>query len=556
MTDEATLKKNLEERITSLRQERLSYWNHWRELADFILPRRYRSLVTTNDMRRGAPLSNRIIDSTATIAARNCASGMMSGITSPTRPWFKLSLVIEDPDEASPTNQWLAECQKRMLRVFAESNFYQAMATQYLDLVVFGTSLVLVYEDFDDVIRCYTPALGEYFLSCDDRLAVDAVYREMTMTVDQMVKKFGKEKLSDSLKALAERPSNAAREILVGHAIEPNDGTFAGVAKRFKYRDVYWELGKGGATGVLSARGFNEFIALAPRWDLTSNDVYGRSPAMDALGDVKQLQQETKRKAQAIDKLVNPPLIADAQLKNQPSSLLPGAVNYVQGMNNVGMKPIYTVTPPVQEMMMDIKEIQIRIKEIFFNDLFMMFQNMAAEPRSAAAIDARREEKLIMLGPVIERFQNESLDPAIDRVFSIMTRGKLLPPPPDGAQGAHIKVEYVSMLAEAQRATGTAGIERWLAQLGSVFATKQDIMDVVDTDEMVREYGALLSVPPKLMKSQKAVDSMRAERAKQMQGQQAINQTNDLAKAGKTMSETDVGGGINALAAMTGGAPP
>ena len=76
---------------------------------------------------------------------------------------------------------------------------------------------------------------------------------------------------------------------------------------------------------------------------------------------------------------------------------------------------------------MDIQDVQKRIKEIFFNDLFLMFQQMEAEPRSATAIDARREEKMVMLGPVLERFQNEALDKVIDRVFNIMLRAQTVP---------------------------------------------------------------------------------------------------------------------------------
>jgi hypothetical protein len=216
-------------------------------------------------------------------------------------------------------------------------------------------------------------------------------------------------------------------------------------------------------------------------------------PAMVALGDIKQLQQETKRKAQAIDKMVNPPLMADVQLKNQPASVLPGGVTYINNLaNNPGMKPIYTVMPPVQELMQDIKEIQERIKVIFFNDLFMMFQNLQAEPRSAAAVDARREEKLVMLGPVLERFENEALDPAIERIFGIMLRGGLLPPPPPELHGTFVKVQYVSMLAEAQRATGTAAIERVLATAGNLAGVDPTAMDVVDVRECLQEYGMLL----------------------------------------------------------------
>jgi hypothetical protein len=549
--------KHCNERLAALRTARTPWWNHWREIADYLLPRRYRWLVTPNDPSRGASTNNKILDSTATVAHRVLGSGMMSGITSPSVQWFKLTVPdsAEEQDQSNPVTRWLAEVQQRMLRVMSESNFYPAMAQLYMDLGGFGTACGIIYEDYDDVIRCYNPCAGEYYFANSSKGKVDTVAREFTMTIRQMIQEFGKEALSDQLQAMAadDRGGQMEQEISIGHLIEPNVGGDYPVAKRFKWRETYWEVGRE-RERVLRSRGFNEFPALCPRWDLVGNDAYGSSPAMVALGDIKQLQQETKRKAQAIDKMVNPPLMADVQLKNQPASVLPGGVTYINNLaTNAGMKPIYTVLPPVQELMQDIKEIQERIKVIFFNDLFMMFQNLQAEPRSAAAVDARREEKLVMLGPVLERFENEALDPAIDRIFGIMLRGGLLPPPPPELHGAFVKVQYVSMLAEAQRATGTAAIERVLATAGNLAGVDPTAMDVINVQECLQEYALLLAVNPKLIRSDAEVLAIQQKRAQDAQAQQAMQAGMAAVQGAKTLSETDVGGGINALQAMTGG---
>jgi hypothetical protein len=549
--------KHCNERLAALRTARTPWWNHWREIADYLLPRRYRWLVTPNDPSRGASTNNKILDSTATVAHRVLGSGMMSGITSPSVQWFKLTVPdsAEEQDQSNPVTRWLAEVQQRMLRVMSESNFYPAMAQLYMDLGGFGTACGIIYEDYDDVIRCYNPCAGEYYFANSSKGKVDTVAREFTMTIRQMIQEFGKEALSDQLQAMAadDRGGQMEQEISIGHLIEPNVGGDYPVAKRFKWRETYWEVGRE-RERVLRSRGFNEFPALCPRWDLVGNDAYGSSPAMVALGDIKQLQQETKRKAQAIDKMVNPPLMADVQLKNQPASVLPGGVTYINNLaTNAGMKPIYTVLPPVQELMQDIKEIQERIKVIFFNDLFMMFQNLQAEPRSAAAVDARREEKLVMLGPVLERFENEALDPAIDRIFGIMLRGGLLPPPPPELHGAFVKVQYVSMLAEAQRATGTAAIERVLATAGNLAGVDPTAMDVINVQECLQEYALLLAVNPKLIRSDAEVLAIQQKRAQDAQAQQAMQAGMAAVQGAKTLSQTDVGGGINALQAMTGG---
>lgn len=545
----STLRERAESRLNGLENERLSWWVHWRELASYILPRRYRWLVTPNE-QRGGYINGNILDSTGTIAARTLSAGMMSGKTSPSRPWFNLSVQGYTSDETNPVTLWLEQVRDRMLEVFAESNFYNAMAVLYSDLAVFNTATMLIYEDFDDVIRCYNPCAGEYYLANSSKSFVNVFARKFTLTVQQLAEEFGEENLSQNARSLLrQRGAALSQEIIVAHLIEPN--TDNELPARFPYRELYWEWGADHNQAFLRKRGFFEPPFIAPRWDTSGNDAYGRGPSMDALGDIKQLQQETKRKAQALDKMVNPPMLADATLKNQPASLLPGGVTYVAGLDaKNGMRPTYTVMPPIQEIMQDIAQVQQRIKTIFYNDLFLMFQELTAEPRSAAAVDVRREEKLTMLGPFSERFDNEALDPIIDRVYGIMLREGLFPPPPAEIQNAPIKVEYVSMFSEAQRAAGTVGIERIAAFTGNLAAADPSALDKLDIDQSIDVYARLLSVTPQVIRSDEAVAAMRAERAKQQQTAAMAQATMAGVDAAKTLSETEVGGGQNALQMM------
>lgn len=539
--------------LDGMRDTRLSWWRHWSELADYILPRRFRSLISPSDWNRGQALNRAILDSTGTLAARTLSAGMMSGITSPTRPWFHLSLEGFDNEDVNDVTVWLSEVEKRMNRVFQESNFYNSASTMWGDLGVFGTAPVLIYEDFQDVIRCYNLVAGEYYLANSDRYAVDVIAREFTLTTRAIVQWFGIENCSSQIKTAAGNPIQHNQEFQINHIIEPNNSNALGirVPAHFPYREVYWEESTA-AEGVLAQRGLHEFPAMVPRWDLTSNDPYGRSPGMDALPDIKQLQQETKRKAQAIDKMVTPPVVADVQLKNQPTSLLPGGVTYVAGINNVGVKPIYQVVPPVAELKDDIREIQQRIKTIFYNDLFLMISQLDTV-RTATEIDRRSAEQLVMLGPVLERSNNEALSPAIERTFNIMNRAGLIPPAPAQVQGQHVKVEFKSMLADAQAAVGTIAIERTLGLAGNLVAVQQDIMDNINTDETIQEYARKLRLDPKLIRDDKQIAQIRADRAKAQQEAQAAQAAPEIAKAGKTLSETQTGAGQNALQLMMGG---
>lgn len=560
------LRRQCEGRLLGLRVNRYSWWTHGRELADYLLPRRYKWLVTPNQMARGSPINQHILDSTGTIAARNLASGMMSGISSPTRPWFKLKIGHIDSTQTTPISLWLSECERIMLLVFQESNFYNSIATVYFDLVIFGTAIMLIYEDFNDVIRCFNPCFGEYYLDNTGKFRPEIFYREFTLTIDQTVEEFGLENCSESIQRVwKEGGAGLTREIIVAHAIEPNeDARKFGISDSFKFRECYWEWGgsaspQGGSAspvGFLRKKGFHESPSIAVRWDLVSNDAYGRSPGMDALPDVKQLQLEVRRKAQAIDKHVNPPMVADIQLKNQPASLLPGGVTYVSGMTTgkVGFTTAYgNWKPEVQAMNEDLVECRERIKKIFFNDLFQTISQYETRSNvSATEIDARRAESLIMLGPVLQRIYDEGIKPTIERVFPIMVRSGILPPAPPEIGGMPIDIEFVSMLSTAQQAAASAGIERTIGIAGNLAAVDPAVMDNIDIDYALDKYSSLMGNDPKMIRSPDALKAIRQARQQQQEMQQKAAMAEQMAAGAKTLSETDVGGGRNALQQMTG----
>lgn len=553
-------------RLMGLRVNRYSWWAHARELADYLLPRRYKWIVTPNQAYRGSPINQHILDSTGTLAARNLASGMMSGISSPTRPWIRLRIGRIDSTMTSPTSLWLAECERLMMMVFQESNFYNSMAVLYFDLVIFGTAVILIYEDFDNVIRCFNPCFGEYYLDIDGKYRPTIFYREFTMTISQVVDEFGKENCSQTVIDLysLRDGSGLTREIVIAHAIEPNDdGRNFGIPSSFTFREVYWEWGgtaspqAGGtsAQGFLRKKGYHEQLNIAVRWDLVSNDAYGRSPGMDALPDVKQLQLESRRKAQAIDKMVNPPMVADIQLKNQPASLLPGGLTYVSGMTTgkVGFAPVYLVDPKIREMMEDMQEVRERIRKTFFNDILQTASQYETRSNvTAVEWDMRKSESLVMLGPVLERIYSEGLTPIVDRVFAMMARAKILPPATPEIVGKNITVEFVSMLATAQSAAATAGIERLFQIVGGLVGVDPAVMDNVDVDFAIDKYSSLMNNDPRLIRSPQALAAIRQKRQQDQQQQQQSEMAEKMAAGAKTLSETDVGGGRNALQAMTG----
>jgi hypothetical protein len=379
-----------------------------------------------------------------------------------------------------------------------------------------------------------------------------------------MVEEFGLRACPSDVQQLWEQKGSALeREFIIAHAIEPNfpirrdgDQTEVGVIPGgFAYREVYWVWARA-SDQPLSKRGFKDLLFIAPRWAVNGNDPYGSNcPGMISLGDVMQLQQETRRKAELLEKVVRPPLNAPIELKNQPSSMLPGHLNYTTDTSK-GIQPIIKVDPQgMPGITADIKEIQTRIKTGFFNDLFLMLAQ-ATKDMTAYEVAQRQQEKLTVLGPVIDRFQNEGASLAIKRILAIMMRKKLLPPMPKSLIGIPMKIEYIGMLYLAQKAARTASTERFVKMVQEVSSVHNEAVDIVNWDEMLTEYADDLSVTHKAINDKDTIDKIRAMRAQQMQQKQqqeaATTTLPAMADAAKNFGAVDVGGGMNAAQAMLG----
>lgn len=562
---------------TSLIGELDTEFEPWRqlfqELARFFLPHKYEWLTTTS----GAALlsstenssagltrfahpsaagrrNNALIDSSGLDALRTLSHGLMNGVTSPSRPWFRLRLAAfpEDRDEYPlPIRIFLEEAERRMLMVMAESNFYNALAILYLDIACFGSALALIYEDFDEVIRVYNSPVGEFRFLQDHRRMVYGLARVFHLKVHQIVEQFGLENCSQTVQSLYNSGgASRLQSFTIYHLIEPNNNDAPRVGGRFKFRELYWEP-RGNEGKLLALKGFNEKPMMAVRWVVTGNDSYGTSPAQDALSDVKQLQVEVKQKLQGLEKLVRPPIIADVALQGRPDALLPGGVSYANLASTAGAKPIYTVNPPIGEIRQDVAELIDRIRRILYNNLFRNVSDLSTV-RSATEIAERKAEDMVMLGPVLERFENEALDPAIRRVFNIMLRKGMLPDLPEGLTADDLEIRYVSILADAQRASATGPMERYMQTVGQLGAIAPDLLKVPNFEELLREYAARLNIPAKTQRSREEVQAAREAEAEQLAAQQAALVGRDLTQAAQNLSETEIGAGNSAIDELLG----
>ncbi|WP_320169515.1 portal protein [Maridesulfovibrio sp.] len=529
-------------RLLSLRQERSSWEPHWQEISDYILPRR--GVYSGQRPNDGRVKGGRIIDSTATRALRILAAGLQGGLTSPARPWFRLGISDRDLARHKSVREWVAQVESTMYRALSRSNFYSCIHSLYTELSGFGTGILYCEPDQERGLRFRTLTAGEYCLATDAQGRVDTVYREFKMTARQLENRFGRENLPATVSSSLDRNRDHWFDVL--HVVQPRDEfdheRLDG--ENMPFESIFLLNGKGGH--ILSVSGFVENPYMAPRWDTSAMDVYGRSPAMDVLADVKMLMEMSKSQIQAVHLTLRPPMKVPSMYSRR-LNLLPGGQNPVEQNQQDSVSPLYQVRPDLAGVSNKIQDVRAAIREGFYNDIFLMMAGSDRKTITAAEVAERHEEKLIQLGPVIERQHTELLDPLIDRVFGILLRAGQLPEAPSVLEGVDIKVDYISVLAQAQKMVGTQSIQSLAEFVGRLAQANPEVLDKVDMDRAVDDYAELIGVPNGIVRSGDEVEKFRAERKVQAQQRQNMQDSLQAASTGAGIVRNLSGAGMNPL---------
>lgn len=559
MAKDPGLKKRLDNRFKTLWTEADTWRAHWTLIAEQQLPRRSTALLDKQKKGGkddGTRRNTAILNTTPVMAVRTLSSGMMSGITSPSRPWFRLATPDPDKMEIPAVREWLDVVQRRMHVRFSKTNLYTALPVLYDDLGTLGTSAMLMEEDDDELLR-FTPLTpGTYVLAADGRGTISTLMREISMTLEQIVDKFGEEGLGPQIKVALQR-KQWDQEFPIRHAIIPKGKIKHEIQKNapknaavnMPWLSVYWEPGRHQEGYLLKVGGYERFPVLTPRWYLIGNQTYGRSPGMDCLGDCRQLQDMERRKARLTALLAEPPMKGPPGMENRKSSIAPNAMTYVQETQNGKYEPAYEVDPQgLNFLIQDIAIVEERIKTAFYVDLFLMLASSDRREITAREVDERHEEKLLQLGPVIERLYDEALDPLIDYTFQRMFEAGEIPPPPPELEDEDLRVELISIMAAAQNLVTASSIDRLLGVVVNVAQAKPEVLDKIDADQLVDEYAELLGTPVDIIKDDEEVGQDRAARERQM----AIAQTAEVADkaagaAQKASQATTQGGDSNIL---------
>jgi len=528
-------------RYNGLDQERSSYIPLWRDMRDFLAPRtaRFKGELINDATRQDL----NIINTSPRFAVRILGAGMQSGVTSPMRPWFRLGTADPDMRQNKRIKEWLFDVERILREIMSRSNIYDRLKSTYSLQGVYGIASLFLDQDDDDIIRGHDFPMGTFMVATSAAGRCNAAYRDVSMTAAQMMAKF-KGRAPEMAKLAYDRGDYETR-FDVCHIVEENriykERSAYAAHKRFS--SIWLDRSKPEDDAILGWEGYDYNPVFSPRWDVYGEEVYGSGCGEYALGDAKQLQLLEKRSLQILDKVAHPTMVGDASLKTQRTTNMPGETTYVNGLitGNQGYRPAYQIQrPPIDIVDAKSMRVEARIDEAFYKNLFLLVTELADQPNiTATQINTMREEKLLMLGPVLERLNDELLDPLIDVIFNIAQSRGLLPPPPEELQGMPLKVEYISVLAQAQRAMGIGNIERFVGFVGNLALIDPRAPNKLNTNEIIDEYGDGIAIPPRLIRTNDEVSEIDQQQQQQAAAAQMAEIGPPMAKAAKDLSQTE-----------------
>jgi len=504
-------------RWTDLKSVREPFFNKWKQISKYISVFSGKFNESEHDQMRD---DRYILDGDTGNYLDLLASGLMSGASSPARAWFKVQ--PNDPQLADNYEviNYCDEVTKLLLRVFSSSNTYNTLHAIYKELALFGISADIVYEDYNKGIKHHLLTAGEYCVDTNADGDIDTLYRSFELTTIQAVKAFGFDVLPHEIQSAYNRGDLSTYWQFI-HAIEPRvDRDVNALDSKNKAWASYY-VSLNGRPQIIRESGFDYFPCIIPRWDTVGGNNYGISPCMTVLPNVKQLQQETLRKAELISYYTKPPLQAPNSARQNPISLASGAINFTQNTStDLAIKPIVQSVGDLNALTADIQQIKNSIRSQLHVDLFQMVGSTAGDRRTTVEINALQQEQMLALGPVVERNQNECLGRLVEITYRRLLEAHKLPQMPDVLQGQELKIEFTSVLAQAQKAVDINNVDRFFSALASAGQILPEIYDRLDADGYVDEYRDRLGVAPKILRSKQEAEKIRQQRA-QAQQQQA-----------------------------------
>ena len=513
------LTKKLLKRFDRLKSNRQNWESHWQEVADYMQPRK---ADVTKSRSKGDKRTELIFDSSPLQAVELLAASLHGMLTNPSTTWFSLRFKGEELSDNDEAKAWLENATEVMYKAINRSNFQQEIFELYHDLITFGTAAMFIEDDDEDVLKFSTRHINEIYISENDKGRIDTIFRKFRLTTRAAIQKFG-ENVSESI--LTKHRKDPYEEVEILHAVYPRADFDPKKQDKsnMPFESVYLEAGTG---DELSISGFREFPFVVPRYLKASHEIYGRSPAMTALPDVKMLNEMSKTTIKSAQKQVDPPLLVPDDGFILPVRTIPGGLNFYRSGTRDRIEPLNIgANTPLGLNMEEQRRDSIR-NAFYVNQLMM--QN--GPQMTATEVIQRNDEKMRLLGPVLGRLQSELLKPLIDRAFSLLIRKDLFGPIPEFLSGQDIEIEYVSPLAKAQKSAELQSIMRGIEIMGQL-ANVAPVFDHLNMDKLVKHLMDIVGVPQKVLKSSSELQDEREQAQQQQAQQQQMQQMQQVAES-------------------------
>ena len=480
-TNVYSLADRIIQRTDELKSRRMNFEKLWQEVSELVLPRKADFTIA---QAQGAKRGRKLFETTAVNAAELLAAGLHGLMTNPAGKWF--SLTVADAKKTPEIAEWLVEAEQILADEIVRPNagFATNIHEVYLDLAVLGTAgLYVGWDEKNDSLLFQSRFLGELFLEENAAGQVDRIYRVFKMSLEKIVQTWGKSAVSENMLAAYEAGTQTQREFEIIHAVFPNDLFEKGSAFQKPISSVYILKEE---RSVLFSGGFEEMPLFVTRWSKACAEVYGRSPAISVLPDIKMLQEMMKETIIAAQLANRPPLLVRDDDQFAPAATVPGGI-----IRYTGEAPKAFVSGSNSSIGLDImNEIRQRIRAAFYNDRLMNTENVQM---TATEVLQRAEEKMRLMGPVFGRLQTELLGPMMTRVFGLLVRhGKMILPPELDFQD--VRVEYVSPLSLAQKHLQAQAVMRTLELAGGLLQIQPEAAAVFNVPEAIRKIGEMYGV--------------------------------------------------------------
>ena len=528
-------KRKVLQRVKQLEQNRQQWEPQWKDIRDYQLPFVGSFDDTPDTTNPGRRRDLHIAQGVAWAAAQVFAAGIMSGLTPPSRQWFKFEFSNSELNENVQAGRVLDERQEIMQSVLSQSNFYNAIHSSYFELP-YGQSPLAVFPDIRKGVRFQAQSIGTYCIDVDGDGRVNTFLRKYPMKLQQIIDQFGIDALprqeQDKLKA-GSVPDNRTRYVY--WLVQPNNNAVPGKLGRLNmpYISLYWMSGSSNEEW-LYVGGCEEFPVPTGRYMTNANNAYGYGPGWYAMGDSKMLQTMKKDYLTAVELSVKPPLTVTSGVMAEGVNLIPGGVTKLSNPNDK-VQQLFNVGLDMQHLAEEIIRTEDAIKRAYSADLFLMLDSITTGQMTAREIVERQQEKLQQLGPVVERLQEEYLTPILERTYNILDRAGVFPPiPPDIAElvaQEDVRITYISPLAQAQKMSGLVNIEQAISFVAQMAQIWPESIKAVDPLGTVARYMDMLGAPAKMRHSDEEIQQMIQQEQQAMQQAQQEQQAMQIAQA-------------------------